>query len=676
MLFSSDKENIYTCVIYTRISDQEPEEISPDDTIEAQRDICEAFLKTRPHWKFISTRYDDRNASGGTLDRPALKRLLHDAEQGKFNMIIIKSIDRFSRDLQQFFEIQPKLEKLGINLCCAQQTFSTNDATGRLILQIMLSFAEFERQLASERTRDRMRKRAKGGLFHGGYPPLGFDFIPRKKGYLLKNQKEARLVHQIFEKYIEIQSAHLVAKHFNDLGHRSKLWTTKKKHRKGGSKFTEGVILNILKNYTYIGKTFVKAIRANQKDEFYKAKWKPIISKAMFDKVQSILKSNAQSKGSISENKYKFLLTGLVRCSYCKSYMTPNYSLTRKKPYLYYKCTAVDKADKDACKIKSTPARELEDRVVERIKFLSKNPTILKAAITAAMKQSKNKIPGLQKEKNEIQGKITRIKNKANPLIASLGQRRNSLVQSELEKLDEQKSALENRLSELSFELDRERLKVMSPDLVIQNFGIFRDVFESLPFEKQRDLLHLFIKEIIYFKDPTKLQIHFWDIPEIKEPPDKPKKGKSGGSSSPQNPDIWDFDKRTIWLPEQDSQRTNSKVITEEIPYYYKWHNKTKTLFRGPKPAFIQAGKIITQREQEHHDFVESYKNPIEKAMEYARMMQEEKLSQNSLAKKLGISRVRVTQILNLLKLPQEQQAYIIENGKEQQIMERQLRKC
>ncbi len=558
MLFSTDKDVVYTCVIYTRISDQEPEEISPDDTIEAQRDICESFLKTRPHWKFIPTRYDDRNASGGTLDRPALKRLLLDAQQGKFNMIIVKSIDRFSRSLQQFFEIQPKLDKLGVNLCCAQQTFSTNDATGRLILQIMLSFAEFERQLASERTRDRMRKRAKCGLFHGGYPPLGFDFIDGKKGLLRKNPKEAKLAKSIFAKYIEIQSAHLVAKFFNERGFRTKVWETKKKHVKGGKKFTEGIVLKILKNYTYLGKTFVKALKANQKDEFYKAKWKPLISKSMFDRVQSILKANAQTKGSISENKYKFLMTGLVRCSCCKSYMTPNYSLTRKKPYLYYKCTSVDKADKDACVIKSVPARELEGAIVERIKFLSKNPTVLKASVAAALKASKSKIPDLQNDRNEILGKITRIKNKANPLIVSLGKRRNSLVQAELDKLDEQKSALENRLSELNYELDKEKLKVVNPDLVVQNFGIFRDVFESLSFEKQRDLLHLFIKEIIYFKDPSKLQIHFWDIPEIKEPPDKPKKGVSGGSSSPQNPDIWDFEKRTNWLPREGSNLGHS----------------------------------------------------------------------------------------------------------------------
>lgn len=132
---------------------------------------------------------------------------------------------------------------------------------------------------------------------------------------------------------------------------------------------------------------------------------------------------------------------------------------------------------------------------------------------------------------------------------------------------------------------------------------------------------------------------------------------------------------RPQMLPEQDSKRTNSRVVTEEIPYHYKWHNKTKTLFRGPKPDFIAPGKIITKREQEHHDFIEAYENPIEKALSCAKMMQEEYLSQNSLAKKLGISRVRVTQILNLLKLPPELQEYILAHGREKQITERSLRK-
>lgn len=134
------------------------------------------------------------------------------------------------------------------------------------------------------------------------------------------------------------------------------------------------------------------------------------------------------------------------------------------------------------------------------------------------------------------------------------------------------------------------------------------------------------------------------------------------------------MDCRFFWLPTQSTQRTNTKVITEEIPYHYKWHNKTKTLFHEPKPDFIPKNKIITQKEQRHHDFVESYENPIEKAMEYKQKMKDENLTQSALAEKLGVSRVRISQYLSLLKLPNDKIQYVLNNGKEKMITERSLR--
>lgn len=127
-------------------------------------------------------------------------------------------------------------------------------------------------------------------------------------------------------------------------------------------------------------------------------------------------------------------------------------------------------------------------------------------------------------------------------------------------------------------------------------------------------------------------------------------------------------------LTDRGTQRTNCRVVSEELPYFYKWQNKTKTLFRGPKPKYIQKNKIITKKEQRHHEFVESYENPIEKALEYQRMIREENLNQIQLARKLGISRVRVWQLLNLLKLSEDQQKYVLEYGKEKMITEQSLR--
>ncbi|MBU2541696.1 MAG: hypothetical protein KJ593_07315 [Candidatus Omnitrophica bacterium] len=128
------------------------------------------------------------------------------------------------------------------------------------------------------------------------------------------------------------------------------------------------------------------------------------------------------------------------------------------------------------------------------------------------------------------------------------------------------------------------------------------------------------------------------------------------------------------WLPERDSKRTIRRVVTDELPYHYRWHNKTKTLFRGKKPDFIPRGKIVSKKELRHYKYLQEYKNPIKKAMGFQRIMQEENLNQGQLAKKMGISRVRITQVLNLLKLPQEQQTYVLEYGKKEQITERMLR--
>ena len=541
-MFTKDAEKKFTCVVYTRISDQDPEEISPSDTIESQRDICESFFKTRPHWKLIPTRYDDRNYSGGTLDRPALKRLLQDAEQGKFDMIIVKSIDRFSRDLVQFFQIWPKLEEHGINICCASQTFSTADATGKLILQVLLSFAEFERRLASERTRDRMRYRAKKGLFHGGYPPLGYDFHPSEKGILKVNPKETKIAKRIFAKYTEVQSANRIATYFNGLGYRTKTWKTKTGDVKGGNKFTEGIILNILKNPVYIGKTVAITRKGDKEErEYFQANWKTIISKNLFDRVQRIINSNAQTKGSVSENKYGHLLRGLVWCDHCKSQMSPNYSLKKGRPYLYYKCTRVGHSDKNACCIKSTPARELEHLVIDRIKFIANHKNIIDSIVSAAMKSSKNKLPGLQKEKAEIIGKLAKNNNKAQPLIASIERKKFSLVEEALEKLEEVKEALENRLQELNLEIEREKSKILDPAIIVQTLRLFSETFDKLPSTKQGELLHLLIKKIIYHENPSKIRITFYDLPEIKTP-EELKKGSSGSSIS-------QFDKRMNWLP-------------------------------------------------------------------------------------------------------------------------------
>jgi len=387
-----------------------------------------------------------------------------------------------------------------------------------------------------------MRFRAKNGLFHGGYPPLGYSFDPDpvRKGHLVIDRKEAKLAKEIFDRYLKIQSAHLVAKYLNERGYRTKVWTTKDGHSRGGGRFTEGMILGILKSPTYIGKTFTKSAGPEPKYEYYPAKWKPIIQVKTFDKAQKILKLNSQTRSSISENKYKLLLSGLIQCGCCKSRMTPNYSLKKGRPYLYYQCTRVAHTDKNACRIKSTPARELENLVIERLKFLSTQKPLIEGIVKTAMKQSKNKLPGLLKQKKELLGKLGKIKTQSGPLLAH---RNLSIVMEKLQALEDQKTGLEKHLQDVNSQIDRENIKVLNPELIAQNLVRFRDVFDALGFENQRDLLHVLIKQIVYNEDPAKIRVILYDLPEIKMPPEKPRKGSSGGSAPCR------FDMRPNWLP-------------------------------------------------------------------------------------------------------------------------------
>ncbi len=543
MIIMNEKDvKPHVCAIYTRISEQEKGEISKYDTIAAQRDISEKYVRMREEhgWTIVKTRYDDRNYSGGTLDRPALKQLIADAKQKKFTMVVVKAIDRFTRNLKHFYKLWDVLSENGINLVSATQEFNTATPTGRLLLDIILRFAQFEREMASERTRDKMRFRASKGLFHGGYQPLGYDFVRSQKGLLHINQKEVSLVRLIFNKYIELQSAQLTARFLNEKGYRTKTWKSNKGITKGGNRFSKGAILSMLQSPVYIGRT-------GTLEESFKAKWKGIISQKVFDRVQRILKVNRKRRVSISKNKHSFLLTGLIWCGHCGSQMTPNPAHSKGRAYLYYRCSKVIHSDKTACVVGSVPARAIETLILDRITFLAKHPLAVELIAKKTMQTAKKSVPILRKEHAEIAGQLTRVKNKAAVLMKALGKRRFSFIQEQLEPLEAQRTALESRFQEVGEKLEQERRKTITPDLVTHNLKYFVDLLGSLSFERRRDLLQMLIKRITYTQDASKLKVEYYNLPDITIPPGHSVKKHPGGLLSSS------FDRRTDWLPRQDS---------------------------------------------------------------------------------------------------------------------------
>lgn len=541
MFLSTNKnKKACRCAIYCRLSDQEKGEVSQYDSIEAQRDICEKYISIHAQdgWTIIPTRYEDRNYSGGKLERPALKRLIEDAKAGKFDMVVVKAVDRFTRSLKHFYYLwEDALQKAGVELASATQEFNTATPTGRLHLDIVLRFGQYERELASERTRDKMAFRASKGLANGGYQRLGFDFDRVQKGFLIPNKKEIPLVNLIFRKYAELQSANLVARYCNDNGYVTKIWKTKNGTVRGGKKFTEAIIMNILRCTYYVG-------RSGNIEKSFPAVWKGIVNKKLFERVQQIIKNNTVHRTSINQNKHRLLLISLVWCGHCGSQMTHNSAVKKGKTYLYYQCTKVGHSDKTACAVRRVSAKALENLVIQRLRFLSKRKDLVEKTTALAVRMAKRKIPQLRAEKNRITGQLQKIEREATPLMKAIGKKKFALIQEKLLVLEGQRETLKTKLAEIDEQMTKEREKVIDPAVVCENLQYFSAVFDALSFERQRDLLHLLIKKIVYHKDPSKLSVSLYNLPQIKRPPEDGRKSAPGGSSFSHK-----FDERMYWLP-------------------------------------------------------------------------------------------------------------------------------
>jgi site-specific DNA recombinase len=220
------------CAIYTRVSTDERLDME-FNSLDAQREAGLAYIPSQKHegWILVGDRYDDGGFSGGSMERPALQRLLRDVERGVIDVIVVYKVDRLSRSLTDFARIVEIFEKQNVSFVSITQQFNTTTSIGRLTLNILLSFAQFEREVIGERIRDKFAASRARGMWMGGTPPLGYDLINRK---LVVNEKEAELVRLIFTRFLRLGSATKLAQELRRTGHTTKSWTTQDgKHRPG-----------------------------------------------------------------------------------------------------------------------------------------------------------------------------------------------------------------------------------------------------------------------------------------------------------------------------------------------------------------------------------------------------------------------------------------------------------
>jgi len=347
------------CAIYTRKSTVEG--LDQDfNTLDAQREACENYVQSLKHegWTFLSEHYDDGGYTGANIERPALKRLIEDIELNKIDCVVVYKIDRLSRSLSDFVKLIEYFDKHKVAYVSITQHFNTNSSMGRLTLNILLSFAQFERDIISERTKDKMLAARKRGQWTGGFPVLGYYIIEKK---LIINKEEAELVKQIFNLYLIEKSALRVAKVLNQQGFKTKEYTSRNNISYGNNLFCKADILNIISNVLYIGKTKCNSSVFNGEHE-------GIITEEVFNKAQEIKEINKIKRHNLKTIKNVALLKNLLWCKYCNKLMTPTYSSKTTKKYRYYLCINKNKFGYDFCKSRSVNANEIESEVIASLK--------------------------------------------------------------------------------------------------------------------------------------------------------------------------------------------------------------------------------------------------------------------------------------------------------------------
>lgn len=355
------------CAVYTRKSSEEGLDME-FNSLDAQRDAGESFIASQKAegWVLVPDRYDDGGISGATMERPALRRLMRDVETGLVDVVVVYKVDRLSRSLGDFAQIIDIFEKRGVSFVSVTQQFNTTSSMGRLTLNILLSFAQFEREVIGERIRDKIAASRRRGMWMGGCPPLGYDVENRK---LVANEREAALVRDIFERFVRIGSATQLVTELRAEGHRTKTWTTQGGRHREGSPIDKGTLYKLLRNRVYLGE-------AVHKGKSYPGEHAAIIDAKLWAKVHDILAESPRTRANRTRAKTSMPLKGLIRCGHCDSAMTPSFTRRKGRLYRYYLCLSASKNGHHTCPVRSIPAAEAEAAVVANLRAMVRSPEV------------------------------------------------------------------------------------------------------------------------------------------------------------------------------------------------------------------------------------------------------------------------------------------------------------
>jgi site-specific DNA recombinase len=492
------------CAIYTRKSTDEGLE-KEFNSLDAQRESGENYIKAQVEegWACLPDRYDDGGFTGGNMERPALKRLLADVEAGKIDCIVVYKVDRLSRSLLDFAKMVETFDKHNVSFVSVTQLINTSTSMGRLMLNVLLSFAQFEREIISERTRDKIAAARRRGQWSGGMPLLGYDVDPRGSK-LIVNEDEASRVRAIFELYLTHQSLIATIQELDQRGWVNKRWTTRKGHERGGRQFTKTSLHKLLTNVAYLGKL-------RYKTEIHDGEHDALVDADVWQRVQALLGRNGRTGGAAVRNKFGALLKGILRCTACDCAMSPTHSTKNgNKRYRYYVCTGAQKRGWHTCPSKSIPAGELERFVVEQIKCIGQDPTLLHQTIAQAQHQGRSHLAALETERTSLECELSRWNGEVRKLLEQIApDDRSAPTGDRLADLQDRIAGAERRATEVREQVLALSRTIIDEREVAQALAVFDPVWDSLTPREQARIVQLLVERVDYNGATGKVAITF-----------------------------------------------------------------------------------------------------------------------------------------------------------------------
>ncbi|NRD63940.1 recombinase family protein [Corallococcus exiguus] len=474
------------CAVYTRKSTAAGLEME-FNSLDAQRESCVSYVQRQPGWALVDESYDDGGFTGANMERPAFQRLMQDVDAGRVDVVVVYKVDRLSRSLLDFAKVMERLNTAGASFVSVTQNFSTADAMGRLTLNMLMSFAEFEREMISERTRDKVAAARRKGLWTGGRAPLGYDVKDKR---LVVNEYEAVVVGEAFELYLQHQQASTVARLLNETGRKTKRYEARSGATRAARAWTTQDVLRLLRSPLYAG--FVP-----YGDETHPGEHPAIVDGATFHRVQDMLEGpGLQYHGRNPD----YVLRGLLRCGLCCEAMTPGSTRKGTREYRYYRCTTRDKQGKEGCRAAPIPAAAMEDFVVARLREVSVGEGFAAQVHARLTGRLEEKHKALRVERSQLPRDLAKRAGESRKWVDSLAKLEGParrIVEEKLTATEEEVAGMRKRLAAVERALDATQGERLEVAWVAQALADFDAVWDALTAMNRGRLLRALVGRVV-----------------------------------------------------------------------------------------------------------------------------------------------------------------------------------